>query len=121
MGLLLALVLVGPAFVRLGAARRLSLGVNDATGETRMLGYVRAGAFQPLAPREVLAAEARFTALAMQAAQAPESGELDLSRYEGQAVILQGRAGGGWVYGARVVSTFAPWPTLLIRWAWLGR
>lgn len=127
LGLLLALLLLAPALVRLGAARRLGLGLNATTGETRVLGRVHAGAFRPLAPREAIAPRAtlapgaRFTALPMQAAQAPESAELDLSRYEGQAVVIQGRISGGWVYGARVASTFGPWPAFLIRWAWLGR
>ena len=46
----------------------------------------------------------RLTSLPMQAAQPPESGELDLTEYEGKAITVRGHDGGGWIYSAEVID-----------------
>jgi hypothetical protein len=121
LGLLLIVTLIAPALLRLWGVQRLHLGNDAQTGETRILGRVSQGTFRAIAPLDAVASEARYTAIAMQAAQSPESAELDLRVYEDQVIVIQGRFSGDWVYGSRVASTLGPWPTFLIRWAWLGR
>jgi len=66
-------------------------------GEKRFLGIVQKGEFQLLAPGS---GSVRLTGLPMQAAQPPESGELDLTEYEGKAITVRGHDGGGWIYSA---------------------
>lgn len=45
----------------------------------------------------------------------PESAELDLTPYEGKAVMVSGRDGGaGWVYSAQVVDEAGPILTAVV-------
>ncbi|MBN1814363.1 MAG: hypothetical protein JXA14_21160 [Anaerolineae bacterium] len=73
-------------------------------GDDQLLGIVKDGEFRPLAPRSVLDTPVRLTRIQMQAAQSPASAELDLTEYEGQAIMVQGLNAGGWVYSARVID-----------------
>lgn len=38
----------------------------------------------------------------------PESGELNLNQYEGQAIMIQKLDQGGWIYSAEVIDTAGP-------------
>ena len=52
----------------------------------------------------------------MQAAQPPDSAEVDLTGYEGCAVVILGRDGGGWVFSAKVIDQAGPiFATVLIQ------
>jgi hypothetical protein len=51
----------------------------------------------------------------MQEARPPETGELDLSPYEGSAILVRGRDSGGWIYSAEVIDHASPILTLVVR------
>ena len=120
LGALLALVIVvlvtAPLVLRAWMERVFGLGTDPRTLETRWLGEVREGRFRLLAPRASLEGGTRFTRIPMQAAQSPESGELDLGALEGRVVLVRGRASGGWVYSAEVLQVLgAPVSFLITR------
>lgn len=120
LGVLVVLAIVGLVGARLAlrvcVERVFAVGTDPRTLETRWLGEVREGRFQPLAPRNSLEGSARFTRIAMQVAQSPESGELDLHTWEGRVILVRGRASGGWVYSAEVLHVLgAPVSSLLTR------
>ena len=73
-------------------------------GEQRFLGTVENGQFHVLMPVSAAGATLRFTCIAMQEAVPPESKELPLAQYEGQAIMLSGHPGGEWVYSATVID-----------------
>ena len=78
------------------------------------IGVVENGTLRIVLPQSVSSGY-RFTSIAMQEARPPETGELDLSQYEGRAIAIQGHDGGGWIYSARVVDTGSPIVTALVR------
>jgi hypothetical protein len=79
------------------------------------VGVVENGAFRIVLPESVSSGDRRFTSIAMQEARPPETAELDLSKYEGSAIAIQGHDGGGWIYSARVVDIGGPIVTALVR------
>ena len=80
-------------------------------GENQFPGVVQDGKFAPIGA----GAPERFTTIAMQAALPPESGELDLTPYEGKAGMICGHGGdGGWVYSASVVDEAGPILTAVV-------
>lgn len=84
-------------------------------GDDQILGIVKDGEFLPLAPRSVLDTPVRLTRIQMQAAQSPQSAELDLTDYEGQAVMVHGRNAGGWIYSAAVIDQAGPILTAVVQ------
>ena len=94
----------------------LSSGTRAGQQENSMiLGIVKGGKFQPLWPEKTVLDSVRLTEIQMQEARSPESGELNLTKYEGQAVMVSGNGGGGgWVYDARIVDAAGPILTLLV-------
>ena len=87
-----------------------SVGDTDRT----FIGVVENGKLRVLLPRPV---DVRFTGIQMQQAVSPETGELNLSEYEGCAIAIRGHDGGGWVYSARVTDKGGPIVTALVRQA----
>jgi hypothetical protein len=80
------------------------------------LGVVKDGKFQLLFPKDALVgAFLRFTSIKIQQAVPPESGELDLSEYEGKVILIRGHGDSGWVYSARVVETAGPILALVVQ------
>ena len=76
---------------------------------SKILGIVKSGEFIPVWPEKSVVDFVRLTKIQMQEARSPESGELDLSKYEGQAIMVNGNGGGGgWVYNARIVDAAGP-------------
>lgn len=71
------------------------------------LGIIRNGKFIPLNP-ESTSDDLRFTSIQMQEARPPESGELDLNKYEGKTIMVQGHNGGGWIYSAKIIDKAGP-------------
>ena len=64
-------------------------------GNDQFLGIVKNGAFQLLvAPHRPSGGSVRLTRIQMQTAQSPESEELNLSEYEGKAIMVRGYNGG---------------------------
>ncbi|MCC2112535.1 MAG: hypothetical protein KDJ16_10920 [Hyphomicrobiales bacterium] len=84
-------------------------------GTTRLLGIVEGGRFAALGDTGPLPAQVRLTAIQRQAAMSPDAGELDLSAYEGAAVMVEGFLDSGWLYEAAVVDSAGPILTDLVR------
>ena len=45
----------------------------------------------------------------------PERAELDLTEYEGQAIMVRGLNAGGWVYSAAVIDQAGPILTAVVQ------
>ena len=84
-------------------------------GDAEFIGLVRDGRFILLAPRSAFGGWVRLTDIPMQAAQPPDSAELDLTEYEGRAIMVAGHDGGGWIYSARVISMAGPILTAVVQ------
>jgi hypothetical protein len=82
----------------------------------RMVGVVQGGALVPMHPYGGATTTVQLTRAAMQTAPTPESGLIDLSPYEGQAIIFWGHNSGGWIYSAQVEGVLDPVSALLVRW-----
>ena len=81
-----------------------------------LLGIVKDGHFYVLTPHGGEGSMVRLTAISMQVPVSVESGELDLTRYEGQAIMVQGHdGGGGWIYSAQVIDQAGPILTAVVR------
>jgi hypothetical protein len=88
-----------------------AIGSDNIMDQT-FIGVVEDGKLRVLLPKSV---GTRFTTIGMQMAVSPETGELDLTEYEGSAIAIQGHDGGSWVYSARVIDTGGPIVTALVR------
>lgn len=84
-------------------------------GNNKFLGIVQNGRFQRLTPEPAPAGSVRLTRISMQMAIPPESGELDLTKYEGSAIMVEGHNGGGWIYSAEVVDKAGPILTAVVQ------
>ena len=84
-------------------------------GDANFIGIVRDGRFLLLAPRPALGVPVGLTSIPMQAAQPPDSAELDLTSYEGRAIMVSGHDGGGWIYSATVISMAGPILTAVVQ------
>lgn len=85
--------------------------MNDSS---RFLGIVENKQFHLLDPPETGEAQ-RFTSISIQEGTSPESGELDLTEYEGSAILIRGRRGDVWIYSSEVVDQATPIVTELVR------
>ncbi len=63
-------------------------------GETHYLGVVQGAKFQQLAPEPDPIGPHQFTSIHMQEQRSPQSGRLNLTEYEGSAVMIRGHGGG---------------------------
>jgi hypothetical protein len=89
---------------------------GSMTTREQFLGIVQDDVFIPLEPHAgAIGAPIRLTALSMQAAVPPESEELDLTGYEGKAIMVSGYVGGGWLYSAEVIDHAGPILTAVVR------
>jgi hypothetical protein len=68
----------------------------------KYLGVVHDGKFQQLLPVPGPGDRTRFTGIQVQQAVTPERGELELSTYEGSAIMIHGHDHGKWVFSAEV-------------------
>lgn len=84
-------------------------------GNDQFLGIVQNGECQLLAPYSPPSGSIRLTAIPMQAAQPPETAELDLTEYEGKAIMVRGHDGGGWIYSAEVIDQAGPILTAVVQ------
>jgi hypothetical protein len=85
------------------------------SGNSQFLGVVQNSEFQQLMPQPGPGDAARFTSIKPQEARPPESGKLDLSKHEGEAVMIRGQDQGGWIYSAEVVDEAGPILTVVVR------
>ena len=72
-----------------------------------VMGLVRQGELVLSVPSGRREMSVRLT-LAPSGAAVPESEELDLSRYEGQAIMVRGDDQGRWIHSATVVDVAGP-------------
>lgn len=79
------------------------------------LGVVKNGKFHSFSPMGVFDDPLTLTNVGMVEARPPEAGILSLSRYEGCAIMVQGRGGGKWIYRARIVDNAGPIVTAIVQ------
>jgi len=84
-------------------------------GNDQFLGIVQNGEFQLLEPYRPLGGSVRLTGISMQESVPPESAELDLTEYEGKAIMVSGHDGGGWIYSAVVIDQAGPILTAVVQ------
>ena len=72
------------------------------------VGKVEDGKFETLVPKSAQGFINRFTTIRPMESRPPESGELQLTEYEGQIIAIQGSDQGGWIYQASVIDTASP-------------
>jgi hypothetical protein len=80
----------------------------------QFLGMVQLGRFQILSPSHAVGEAVRLTGIQMQEAVPPETREIDLTQYEGSALMVSGHYGGGWIYAARIVESAGPILTAVV-------
>jgi hypothetical protein len=80
----------------------------DACDLGRFIGVVDAGEFLIFDPPNASGKTARLTRILIQEALPPENGEIDISGYEGRAIMVCGRGDGGWIYSAKIVDQAGP-------------
>jgi hypothetical protein len=73
-------------------------------GREQVLGIVENGNFKRLEPNELLGDVLRLTSVQRQEARPPESGELNLTEYEGKAIMVAGYIDSSWIYEAAVID-----------------
>lgn len=98
---------------------------SQTTGEAKVitvpdtdkfLGVVKNGEFQCLWPKRTTAVPFKLTTISMTAAMAPDAAKLDLSQYEGCAVMVQGHADIEWIYDAHIIDNTGPIFTTVVRY-----
>jgi hypothetical protein len=83
--------------------------------ENLFIGLVEKGRFYILAPNQPFPIPIRLTGIQMQEALPPEAQEINLEKYEGRAIIVNGHDGGGWIYRATVKDSGGLLVTLLVK------
>lgn len=83
-------------------------------GNEIIIGVVQLGQFKPMTPKTI-GGSVRLTTIQMQAAQSPESAEVNLAEYEGRAIAVQGHGSGDWIYSASVIDTAGSIVTALVQ------
>ena len=86
--------------------------INFLSTQSEVLGIVKNGTFIEVETKLPL----KLTDVFMQEARSPESGLLNLTQYEGKAVMVSTqRADGEWVWGAEVTEVASPLLTKVIK------
>jgi hypothetical protein len=80
-----------------------------------ILGLVQGGRFRLSVPSGRELAYARLTTLQPEVAQPADSGEIDLTPYEGQALMVRGYDQGEWIYGAEIIDMAGPILTAVVE------
>lgn len=83
-------------------------------GNEQFLGLVQVGEFHILAPYRSPGGSARLTRIFRQEARPPQSGELDLTEYEGKVIMVSGHLDSGWIYSATVIDQAGPILTVVV-------
>jgi hypothetical protein len=82
--------------------------------ENQILGIVQEGKLVPLSPE--VGAPLRLTRIKMLEARPPESGELEMKKYESMAIMASYQGSGGeWLYSAKVVDKATPILTEVVK------
>ena len=72
------------------------------------IAIVKDGAFVALSSESAAGIRLRLTRAAMQASFPPEHEELDLTEYEGKAIMIRGHGRGEWVWSTEVIDVAGP-------------
>ncbi|MGW8959983.1 hypothetical protein [Paenibacillus sp. NPDC055715] len=72
--------------------------------ENQYKGIVENGEFHIRQREPIECNTVRLTRISMQAAQTPESAQIDLSSYEGQTIMVRGEENGCWIYSAELIK-----------------
>jgi hypothetical protein len=79
------------------------------------IGVIHNGEFFPLENQNDILGPVRLTSIRMMEARPPETGELRLTEYEGEIIMICGHGlGGGWIYSVRVVDRAGPILTSIV-------
>ena len=82
----------------------------------QVLGIVEQGRFKSLLSTSPgMNVNMRLTTIAMLEARSPETAELDISEYEGKAIMVSGHHGGDWIYSAEVIDVGSPILTAMVQ------
>lgn len=81
----------------------------------QFLGIVQNGKLQLLVPENPEGDPVRLTGTAMMEAISPEGKELDLTKQEGKAIMVQGHLSGEWIWSAKIVDKAGPILTAVVR------
>ena len=84
------------------------------SNENQFFGIVQDGKFQPLTSYPGPMGYTELTTESMQASVPPEGGRIELTEYDGKAIMVQGHGGGEWIYSARVVDEAGPILTAVV-------
>ena len=74
----------------------------------KFLGIVENGHLQLLQSENESVTPVRLTQILRQAAQTPESGEIDLTKYEGTTIMVEGYGIGGWIFESEIIDHAGP-------------
>ena len=86
--------------------------INFLSNQSELLGIVKNGTFIEVETKFPL----NLTDVFIQEARPPESGLLNLTQYEGKAIMVSTqRADGEWVWGAEVTEVASPLLTKVIK------
>jgi hypothetical protein len=80
-----------------------------------ILGLVREGQFRLSVPTGRDFSHARLTGILPEAGQSPETSEIDLTPYEGQAIMVRGIDRGAWIYAAEIIDAAGPILTAVVE------
>jgi hypothetical protein len=90
---------------------------NEAAMQNQItiLGLVREGQFRLSVPTGRELSHARLTGMQPEAGQPPETSEIDLTPYEGRAIMVRGFDLGAWIYAAEIIDTAGPILTAVVE------
>jgi hypothetical protein len=83
-------------------------------GSETYIGLVEMERFKVLSPKTD-SGSVRLTTIQVQAAQTPESAEVNMEKFESSAIAVQGVLSGDWIFSANVIDTAGPIVTALVQ------
>lgn len=66
-------------------------------------------------PENLAGTSFRLTSVRIREAVSPESREINLTEYEGEAIMIQGLENEEWIYSAELIDEAGPILTLLVQ------
>lgn len=79
------------------------------------IGIAKNGKLHLIVPKVEINIPVRLTGIQMQEARSAQSAEVDLTPYEGKAVMVSGYDGGSWIYQAEVLDSGGPLLTAVVQ------
>jgi hypothetical protein len=115
LGMLLFLIIMGATVAPVAASDGTDPLSKAPDGQDRILGLVENGRLRAVFPAIGSPLGLRLTTIRRQEARSVESGEVDLTGYEGDAILVEGIRDSGWIYEARIIDHASPILNLLVR------